>query len=97
MIKVIKEPIISEKMTKLSEKLNQYGFIVQKEANKIEIKKAVEELYNVTVDSVNTMNYKGKLRSRFTKSGLVSGRTQNFKKAVVTLAEGDTIDFFSNI
>jgi large subunit ribosomal protein L23 len=84
-------------MTKLGDKLNRYGFKVQKDANKIQIKEAVKELYNVTVESVNTMNYEGKRKSRFTKSGLVEGKNSDFKKAVVTVKEGETIDFYSNI
>jgi len=94
---ILIEPIITEKMTDKSEKLNQFGFIVKKDANKIEIKKAVEKLYSVTVESVNTMVYGGKRRDRFTKRGLIKGRTKSFKKALVTLADGDTIDFYSNI
>ena len=94
---IIKKPVITEKMTAISEKLNKYAFIVDKNANKIEIKKAVEKLYDVKVEAVNTMNYAGKTKSRYTKSGVVSGRTPAFKKAIVTLKEGDTIDFFSNI
>ncbi len=84
-------------MTAISEKLHRYGFIVDKRANKLQIKGAIKELYGVEVESVNTMNYSGKLKSRFTKTGVISGRTNAFKKAVVTLAEGETIDFFSNI
>jgi large subunit ribosomal protein L23 len=84
-------------MTWLGDNLNRYGFIVDKSANKIEIKKAVEEMYSVSVTSVNTMNYSGKEKTRYTKSGIISGRTNSFKKAIVTLAEGDKIDFFSNI
>ncbi|MBO7277712.1 MAG: 50S ribosomal protein L23 [Bacteroidales bacterium] len=95
---IIVKPIITEKMTKTTEKFpNRFGFIVDKRANKIEIKKAVEELYGVKVESVNTMNYSGKNKSRYTKSGFIQGRTAAFKKAIVMLAEGDTIDFFSNI
>ena len=94
---ILVEPIITEKMTGLGEKLNRFGFIVEKRANKIEIGKAVEEMYNVTVEAVNTMVYGGKRRSRFTKTGLVKGKTKSYKKAIVTLAEGDTIDFYSNI
>ncbi len=94
---VILKPVITEKMTAKGEKLNQFGFIVDKRANKIQIKKEVEDLYNVQVLSVNTMNYSGKSKSRFTKSGVIAGRTKAYKKAVVTLAEGETIDFFSNI
>jgi large subunit ribosomal protein L23 len=94
---IIMKPVITEKMTAKSESLNQYGFIVDKNANKIQIKLEVEELYGVQVASVNTMNYSGKSKSRFTKSGVITGKTRAFKKAVVTLAEGESIDFFSNI
>ena len=84
-------------MTGLGEKLNRYGFVVHKKANKIQIKKAVENLYGVEVFAVNTMNYNGKARSRFSKSGYITGKTSSFKKAIITLAEGETIDFYSNI
>ena len=94
---IIIKPIVTEKMTELGEKLNRYGFIVEKGANKIQIKKAVEELYNVEVDAVNTMRYGGKAKSRFTKTGVISGKTASFKKAIITLAEGEVIDFYSNI
>ena len=96
-MKVIIKPIVTEKMTEVSEKLNRYGSVVDKKANKLQIKDAVEELYNVTVTSVNTMVYAGKEKSRYTKSGVIVGRTNSFKKAVVTLAEGEQIDFYSNI
>ncbi len=94
---IIMKPVITEKMTAKSDALNQYGFIVDKHANKIQIKQEVEELYGVQVTSVNTMNYSGKTKSRFTKSGVITGKTRAYKKAVVTLAEGESIDFFSNI
>ena len=94
---IIIKPIVTEKMTSISEKYNRFGFRVNPDANKTQIKKAVEEMYNVTVVSVNTMNYKGKNKSRYTKSGLIQGKTASYKKALVTLKEGDTIDFFSNI
>lgn len=94
---VILKPVITEKMTEKGEKLHQFGFIVAKKANKIQIKSEVETLYNVQVVSVSTMTYSGKRKSRFTKAGVLSGKTNAFKKAVVTLAEGDSIDFFSNI
>ena len=94
---VILKPVITEKMTAKGESLNQYGFIVDKKANKVQIKKEVEDLYNVQVVSVNTMNYSGKAKSRFTKSGVITGRTKAYKKAIVTLSDGETIDFFSNI
>ena len=94
---IIKRPVITEKMTAISEKLNRFAFIVDKNANKYQIKDAIEKLYDVKVVAVNTMNYDGKLKSRYTKSGVVSGRRAAFKKAIVTLREGDTIDFYSNI
>lgn len=94
---IIIKPVVSEKMTALGEKLQRYGFIVRRNANKIQIKKAVEELYNVNVQSVNTMNYSGKIKSRYTKRGFIAGRTSPYKKAIITLAEGQTIDFYSNI
>ena len=94
---VIVKPVITEKMTDKGEKLNQFGFIVDGKANKIQIKSEVEDLYGVRVLSVNTMKYSGKSKSRYTKTGIISGKTKAFKKAIVTLAEGETIDFFSNI
>jgi large subunit ribosomal protein L23 len=94
---IIIKPIVTEKATALSEKLNRFSFRVDKEANKIEIKKAVEAMYGVTVESVNTAILPGKKKNRFTKGGVINGRTSAFKKAVVTLKEGDTIDFYSNI
>jgi len=94
---IIKKPVITEKMTDLGEKLNRYGFIVDKRANKIQIKNAIEDFYGVNVVAVNTMNYSGKEKSRFTKRGAISGRTSAYKKAIVTLAAGETIDFYSNI
>ena len=85
-------------MTNITEKRpNRFGFIVSPEANKLQIKKEVEDLYNVTVEKVNTMRYAGKRSSRYTKSGLIRGQKASFKKAIVTLKEGDTIDFYSNI
>lgn len=94
---ILKRPIITEKMTAQTEKLGRYGFIVDEKANKLEIKKAVEGMYNVTVDDVRTMRYGGKRKSRFTKSGVIAGRKNNFKKAIVQLKKGDTIDFYSSI
>ncbi len=94
---IIVKPLITEKMTAMGEKLNRYGFVVEKRANKLQIKNAVEDLYGVEVAAVNTMNYAGKLKSRYSKTGIISGKTKAFKKAIVTLAEGETIDFFSNI
>ncbi len=94
---ILLKPIVTEKMTLQGDKFNRYGFVVEKSANKLQIRKAVEELYGVTVDSVNTMRYGGKVKTRNTKSGLLVGKTVGVKKAVVTLAEGNKIDFYSNI
>jgi large subunit ribosomal protein L23 len=81
----------------LSDGLNQYTFVVDKKANKVEIKKAVEEMYNVAVESVNTIIMPGKVKSRSTKSGILKGRMSSVKKAIVTLTEGEEIDFFGDI
>mgnify|MGYP003419102218 FL=1 len=91
------KPLVTEKMTGITEKQNKYGFVVRPEANKIELKKEIESRYNVTVTDVNTCVYAGKNKTRYTKAGLLKGRTNAFKKAIVTLKEGDTIDFYSNI
>ena len=96
-MEILIKPIVTEKMTDQGEKLNRYGFVVDRDANKVQIKQAVEELYDVTVTDVNTMRYAGKAKVRFTRSGVQSGRTASFKKAVVTIAEGEAIDFYSNI
>ena len=96
-MEILIKPIVTEKMTDQGDKFNRFGFIVAKEANKIQIKKAVEDLYGVTVESVKTMIYGGTAKSRITKSGIQSGRTSSYKKAVVTIAKGETIDFYSNI
>ena len=90
---IIVKPLVTEKMTAITEKTNRFGFIVRPEANKLEIKKEVEALYNVTVVEVNTMRYSGKNKSRYTRSGLINGRTNAYKKAIVTLKEGDTIGY----
>jgi large subunit ribosomal protein L23 len=94
---IIVKPIVTEKMTKLTDKLNRYGFIVRKDANKVMIKGAIEKLYGVTVTDVNTIRYAGKVKQRHTKTGLVSGKTSSFKKAIISLKDGETIDFYSNI
>ncbi|RXQ96659.1 50S ribosomal protein L23 [Ancylomarina salipaludis] len=96
-MEILLKPLVTEKMTDLSEKLNRVGFVVDRRATKIDIKKAVEKMYNVKVSAVNTMNYQGKKKSRFTKAGAIEGRTASFKKAIITLVEGDNIDFYSNI
>jgi large subunit ribosomal protein L23 len=95
---IIIKPIVTEKLTMITEKKpSRVGFRVSPDANKLQIKKAIEEMYSVVVEDVNTINYSGKRKSRYTKAGLVKGRQNAFKKAIVTLKEGDTIDFFSNI
>jgi len=94
---ILVRPVISEKMTKQTERLKQYAFIVRKEANRIEIASAIENFYGVRVEAVNTLRYQGKKRARITKKGVFVGRTNSYKKAIVTLHKDDTIDFFSNI
>ena len=94
---ILIKPIVTEKMTIQGEKLNRYGFIVDREANKLQIKAAVEQMSNVTVADVNTMNYHGKRKSRYTKAGMLTGRANHYKKAIVTLAGEDKIDFYANI
>ena len=94
---IIIKPIVTEKLTIQGEKLNRYGFIVDREANKLQIKAAVEQMYNVTVADVNTVNYHGKRKSRYTKAGMLTGRANHYKKAYVTLAGDDKIDFYANI
>jgi large subunit ribosomal protein L23 len=94
---IIKKPIITEKMTAISEKYNRYGFVVDRKADKLQIKKAVEELYGVEVESVNTLIQRGKDASRYTKSGMIRGSRNSFKKAIVQLKGDQRIDFYSNI
>lgn len=96
-MEILIKPVLTEKMTIQGEKLNRYGFIVDRRANKLQIKNAVEQMYNVVVSDVNTMNYLGKAKSRFTKAGLLKGRANNYKKAIITLKNEDKIDFYSNI
>ena len=94
---VIIKPLVTEKMTKITEKMsNRYGFIVEKKADKLQIAKAVGALYDVKVVKVNTLIAPAKKRNRYTKAGIISGRVPSYKKAIVTLAEGNTIDFYSN-
>ena len=94
---IIIKPIITEKITKDGEVFNRFGFIVDKRANKIQIKNAVEAAYNVSVAEVNTMNYRADRSVKYTKSGLISGKTSAYKKAIVQVKEGETIDFYNNI
>jgi large subunit ribosomal protein L23 len=96
-MEILIKPLVTEKMTAQSEKLNRFGFIVNRQANRTQIKTAVEQIYGVKVDAVNTMVYGPKLKFRYTKSGVQKGKTSAFKKAIITLAAGQTIDFYSNI
>lgn len=91
------KPVVTEKATAMSEKQNRYTFRVSPDANKAQIKQLVQSIYGVKVVAVNTNNYAGKKKSRYTKTGLQQGSTAPFKKAYVTVAEGETIDFYSNI
>lgn len=94
---ILIKPIITEKATNESELNNRYSFYVDPKANKVQIKKAVEATYGVTVEKVRTMNYGPERKTRFTKTGIQHGKTNATKKAIVSIAEGDTIDFYSNI
>ena len=93
----IVKPLVTEKSSLTTEKQGKYSFVVRPEANKLQIKAEIEARYGVKVVDVNTMIYAGKNKSRYTRAGLIQGRTNAFKKAVVTLAQGDVIDFYSNI
>ena len=94
---IIIKPIITEKITKQSEVSNRFGFVVDKKANKIQIKKAVEAAYGITVVNVNTMNVRPDRSTKYTKSGLISAKTNAYKKAIVQVKEGESIDFYNNI
>ena len=94
---ILIKPIVTEKLTAQGEKLNLYGFVVDRDANKLQIKEAVERTYGVTVADVNTVNYHGKRKQRYTKAGLLRGRMNHFKKAYITLQGEDKIDFYANI
>lgn len=93
---ILKKPLVTEKVSALNEK-GKYGFLVDSNANKIEIKNAVEKMYGVNVEKVNTINVMGKYKSRYTKAGVLSGRMPSYKKAIITVAEGEVIDFYSNV
>lgn len=96
-MEILKKPILTEKASALTDKLNRYSFKVDHRANKLQIKEAVEKMYGVTVEAVNTIVVSGKMKTRHTKAGFVSGKTAKFKKAVITLRDGENIDFYSNI
>ena len=91
------KPIVTEKASRLTEKLNRYTFRVSPEANKYQIKALVEQIYGVKVVNVNTAVVRGKNKSRWTKSGLLRGKTSAYKKAYITVGEGQSIDFYSNL
>lgn len=94
---IIIKPIITEKITKQSELNNRYGFVVDRKANKIQIKNAIEAAYGVNIVSINTMNVRPDRSVKYTKSGMISAKTNAYKKAVVEVQEGETIDFYNNI
>lgn len=96
-MEILVKPIITEKMTAQAEKLNRYGFVVAKEANKLEIKAAIEKMYGVKVAAVNTQQYVGKVKTRNTTRGVAVGRVNRNKKAIVTLKQGEVIDFYASI
>ncbi len=93
----LKKPILTEKASMLTEKQNRYVFQVDHRANKLQIKSAIEKMYNVNVKAINTMVVFGKMKSRNTKAGMVTGNAAKYKKAIITLKEGEIIDFYSNI
>jgi large subunit ribosomal protein L23 len=94
---IIIKPIVTEKITKDGEVFNRFGFVVDKKANKVQIKKAIEAAYGVNVVNVNTMNVRPDRSTKYTKSGLITGKTNAYKKAIVQVQEGETIDFYNNI
>ncbi len=94
---VLIKPILSEKANKQSEKMNRYTFIVDRKANKLEIKKAIEQFYGVQVEDVNTLVMPSKQKAKYTKAGFIVGRKPAKKKALVTVAEGETIDLYGTV
>ncbi|HHU47894.1 MAG TPA: 50S ribosomal protein L23 [Bacteroidales bacterium] len=94
---VLIKPIISEKMTKVADEFNRYGFIVDRKATKSQIKAEVEDIYGVKVRRVNTLIQRGKASSRYTKTGVITGKKNTVKKAIVEISKEEKIDFFSNI
>ena len=97
MKQILLRPLVTEKMSAISDKQGKYGFIVNRDANKIEIKHAVENSYGVTVVKVNTINVDGKRKFRYTAKGIIEGRSQSYKKAIIKLQAGETIDFYANV
>ncbi|PJA95853.1 MAG: 50S ribosomal protein L23 [Ignavibacteriales bacterium CG_4_9_14_3_um_filter_34_10] len=94
---ILIRPLLTEKMTAIQESQNKYGFVVNIDSNKIEIAKAIKKKFNVNVVSVNTIKYKGKTKTQFTKKGRFSGKTPQYKKAIVTVKEGQKIDIFGEV
>jgi large subunit ribosomal protein L23 len=94
---ILKKPLITEKASAQSEKAGKYTFIVDKKANKVEIKKAIEKMYGVNVEEVNTSNMPSKPKARYTKTAIISGRKPSYKKAIVQVAKGETIDFYNEL
>lgn len=94
---ILIKPLVTEKMTDLMERENKYGFVVDYDSNKIEIAKAVEQKFDVEVIAVNTIKYKGKTKTQFTRKGRFTGKTPRFKKAIITLKEGETLDLFEEV
>jgi large subunit ribosomal protein L23 len=97
MKQILIRPLVTEKMSAITDKQGKYGFIVNRDANKIEIKQAVEKNYGVTVVKVNTINVDGKRKFRYTAKGIIEGRSQSYKKALISLQAGETIDFYANV
>lgn len=95
-MEILKKPLVTEKISGQNES-GKYGFVVDRRANKVQIREAVEKMYGVTVEKVRTMNYQGKEKSRYTKTKVISGKKPSFKKAIVQVAEGEIIDFYSGI
>ncbi|MCO5248570.1 MAG: 50S ribosomal protein L23 [Chitinophagales bacterium] len=96
-MEVLLRPLITEKQSEQTDKLSTYGFVVDRRANKLQVKKEIEDLYGVNVVAVRTHIMPGKTKTRYTKAGLLSGRKGSYKKAIITLAEGDSIDFYDEI
>ena len=96
-MEILQKPILTEKASALTEKSNRFTFRVDHRANKLQIKAAIEKMYGVNIVALNTMVVDGKAKSRNTKGGLVTGRSPKYKKAIVTLKDGETIDYYANI
>ncbi len=94
---ILKKPLITEKMTKINDKLSQYGFVVDRNATKPQIKAEIESLYNVNVQTISTLISRGKRKAKYTKAGFAFGKNVAYKKAIVTLKDGQSIDFFENV